>query len=108
MQRITSHDEVREILGDPLPRVADKDRNVLHAYDKKWLAASSFCLVATCGADGTCDVSPKGDPPGFTLVLDDRTIVVPERPGNRRGAGFHKPLGKPPLGLISPLPRRGG
>jgi PPOX class probable FMN-dependent enzyme len=107
MQRITSHDEVREILGDPLPRVADKDRNVLHAYDKKWLAASSFCLVATSGADGTCDVSPKGDPPGFTLVLDDRTIAVPERPGNRRADGFHNILDNPHVGLIYLLPGRG-
>ena len=107
MQTITSHAEVREILGDPLPRVADKDRNVLHAYDRKWLAASSFCLVATSGADGTCDVSPKGDPPGFTMVLDDRTIVIPERPGNRRADGFHNVLDNPHVGLIYLLPGRG-
>jgi PPOX class probable FMN-dependent enzyme len=107
MQTVTSHDELREMLGDPLPRVAGKDRKVLHAYDKMWLAASPFCLVATAGADGTCDVSPKGDPPGFTLVLDDRTIVIPERRGNRRADGFHNILDNPHVGLIYLLPGRG-
>jgi PPOX class probable FMN-dependent enzyme len=107
MQTVTSHDELRQMLGDPLPRVAGKDRKVLHAYDKMWLAASPFCLVATAGADGTCDVSPKGDPPGFTLVLDDRTIVIPERRGNRRADGFHNIVDNPHVGLIYLLPGRG-
>ena len=79
----------------------------MHAYDRKWLAASPFCLVATAGADGTCDVSPKGDPAGFTLVLDDTTIAIPERPGNRRADGFHNVLDNPHVGLIFLLPGRG-
>lgn len=107
MRDVTSHEELREILGTPLPRVADKERRALHEFDRQWLAASSFCLVATAGADGTCDVSPKGDPPGFTLVLDDTTIAIPERPGNRRADGFHNVLDNPHVGLIYLLPGRG-
>jgi uncharacterized protein len=107
MQTVTSHDELHELLGTPLPRVAGKDRKLLHAYDRKWLAASPFCLVATSGADGTCDVSPKGDPPGLTLVLDDTTIAIPERPGNRRADGFHNVIDNPHVGLIYLLPGRG-
>ena len=107
MPDVTTHDELGEILGKPLERVATKDRPSLDETAKEWLAASPFCLVATAGADGTCDVSPKGDPPGFTLVLDDTTIVIPERPGNRRADGFHNILDNPHIGLIYLLPGRG-
>lgn len=107
MPDVTTHDELRDLLGTPLERVATKDRPSLDETARAWLAASPFCLVATAGADGTCDVSPKGDPAGFTLVLDDRTIVVPERPGNRRADGFHNILDNPHIGLIYLLPGRG-
>lgn len=90
----------------PRPHAANKDRPCLHDYDKQWLARSPFCLVATSGADGSCDVSPKGDPPGFTLVLDDTTIAIPERPGNRRADGFRNILSNPHVGLIYIIPER--
>jgi PPOX class probable FMN-dependent enzyme len=106
MVEITSHDELRELLGAPLPRTASKDRTRLHERDKEWLAASPFCLIATAGADGSCDVSPKGDPPGFVTVLDDATIAIPDRPGNRRADGFHNVLGNPHVGLIHLVPGR--
>ncbi|GAA2706963.1 pyridoxamine 5'-phosphate oxidase family protein [Micromonospora olivasterospora] len=103
---ITSHEELRELLGTPTPRAAHKERTTLHELDRQWLAAAPFCLVATAGADGTCDVSPKGDPPGFTLVLDDRTIAIPERPGNRRADGYRNILDNPHVGLIYLIPGR--
>lgn len=107
MMEITSEAQLRELLGEPLPRVAGKDRSALHEYDKQWLASSPLCLIATSSADGSCDVSPKGDPPGFTLVLDDTTIAVPERPGNRRADGFRNILANPHVGLIYLIPGRG-
>ena len=103
---ITSHDELRALLGPPTPRVANKARRTLHEVDRQWLAASPFCLVATADADGNCDVSPKGDPAGFTVVLDERTIAIPERPGNRRADGFHNILDNPHVGLIYLIPGR--
>jgi PPOX class probable FMN-dependent enzyme len=103
---ISSEAELRELLGEPVPRAVTKERTRLHERDKEWLAASPFCLVATAGADGTCDVSPKGDPPGFTLVLDDTTLAIPERPGNRRADGFRNILGNPHVGLIYLVPGR--
>ncbi|MFI6227515.1 pyridoxamine 5'-phosphate oxidase family protein [Micromonospora echinospora] len=103
---ITSTEELRELLGEPTARAVTKERRVLHELDRQWLAASPFCLIATAGADGTCDVSPKGDPPGFTLVLDDRTIAIPERPGNRRADGFHNILENPHVGLVFLVPGR--
>jgi hypothetical protein len=103
---ISSETELRELLGTPMPRAVSKERIRLHDRDKDWLAASPFCLVATSAADGTCDVSPKGDPPGFTLVLDDATIALPERPGNRRADGFRNILSNPHVGLIYLVPGR--
>ncbi|MEV0699728.1 pyridoxamine 5'-phosphate oxidase family protein [Saccharopolyspora sp. NPDC050389] len=104
---ITSVDELREIVGEPLQRVVDKSRPGLHELDRQWLAASPFCLIATSASDGTCDVSPKGDPVGFTLALDDRTIAIPDRAGNRRVDGFRNVLSNPHVGLIYFIPGRG-
>jgi uncharacterized protein len=106
MLEVTSHAELREILGEPTARVAGKDRAALHERDRQWLAASPLCLMATAGSDGTCDVSPKGDPPGFTYVVDDTTIAIPERPGNRRADGFHNILDNGYVGLIYLIPGR--
>ena len=104
--QVTTEAELRQLLGHPGPGVAAKDRPLLDEYDRQWLARSPFCLVATSNADGTCDVSPKGDPPGFTLVLDDTTLAIPERPGNRRADGFRNILSNPHIGLIYIVPGR--
>ena len=103
-QEISSEQELRDLLGEPTARVRNKDRQRL---DRAWIAASPFCLVATSAADGTCDVSPKGDPAGFVAVLDDRTIAIPERPGNKRADGWRNVLSNPHVGLIFLIPGRG-
>jgi uncharacterized protein len=104
---VRSEAELRVLLGEPMSRAVTKERVRLHERDREWLAASPFCLVGTSGADGTCDVSPKGDPPGFTLVLDDSTIALPERPGNRRADGYRNILTNPHVGLLFLVPGRG-
>jgi hypothetical protein len=106
VSEITTEAQLREVLGYPAERAATKERTRLHARDREWLAAAPFCLVATAGPDGTCDVSPKGDPPGFTLVLDDATIAIPDRPGNRRADGFVNVLANPHVGLVFVVPGR--
>jgi PPOX class probable FMN-dependent enzyme len=106
MTQITSEAQLRGLLGLPTGRALTKERTVLHQRDREWLAASPFCLVATSGADGSCDVSPKGDPPGFTLVLGDTTIAIPDRYGNRRADGFRNILANPHVGLIYLVPGR--
>jgi PPOX class probable FMN-dependent enzyme len=104
---ITTEAELRELVGEVMPRAANKERPSLHENDREWLARSPFCLIATAGADGACDVSPKGDPPGFTHVIDDTTIAIPDRPGNRRVDGFRNVLANPHVGLIYLVPGRG-
>ncbi|MBM9505634.1 pyridoxamine 5'-phosphate oxidase family protein [Actinacidiphila acididurans] len=107
MREITTEAELRELVGEPHPRDAGKVRRELEALDREFLAAAPFCAVSTAGADGSCDVSPKGDPPGFALVLDERTIALPERPGNRRADGFRNILANPHVGLLFLVPGRG-
>ena len=105
--RIESVEQLVELLGEPLPRVRDKARPALHQLDRDWLAASPFCLVATSDEDGRCDVSPKGDPAGFVRVLDDTTIAIPERLGNKRADGYKNILANPHVGLLFLIPGRG-
>ena len=106
-QQITSIDELVGLIGVPLPRVANKARPVLHELDREWLAASPFCLVATSDETGACDVSPKGDPPGqLAHVIDEKTIALAERPGNRRADGYKNVLTNPHVGLIFLIPGR--
>jgi uncharacterized protein len=107
VDKITTETELAVILGEPTAAAAGKERTALDDVHRQWLAASPFCLVATSAADGSCDLSPKGDPPGFTLVLDDTTIALPERAGNRRADGFRNILANPHVGLIYLLPGRG-
>lgn len=101
---ITTEAELRALLGPPMPRAVTKDRARLTDLDREFLAASPFCLIATADAEGNCDVSPKGDPPGFARVLDDTTIAIPDRPGNRRADGFRNVLSNPRVGLIFLVP----
>ncbi|TDD02499.1 pyridoxamine 5'-phosphate oxidase family protein [Nonomuraea deserti] len=103
---IGSEDELRELLGEVMPRAVTKERVRLHRRDRDWLAASPFCLIATSDDKGACDVSPKGDPAGFVHVIDDTTIAIPDRPGNRRADGFLNVLKNPQVGLIFLIPGR--
>jgi PPOX class probable FMN-dependent enzyme len=104
---IDTLDELVAVVGVPLERVANKGRPALLDVDRAWLAASPFCVLATAAADGTCDASPKGDPPGELVhVIDDSTIALAERPGNRRADGYRNILTNPHVGLNFLIPGR--
>lgn len=108
MARITDVERLRELLGEPSGPAVTKDRSRLEPMHVAWLRASPFCLVATSAADGSCDVSPKGDPAGSLVhVVDEHTIALAERPGNRRADGFANLLENPHLGLLFLVPGRG-
>lgn len=105
--QITTASELRDLLGEPKPRAITKERTRLHEVDRTWLAASPFCMVSTSDAEGNCDASPKGDPAGQLVhVLDDTTIAIPERPGNKRADGYLNILSNPHVGVISIIPGR--
>ncbi|WP_435303896.1 MSMEG_1061 family FMN-dependent PPOX-type flavoprotein [Streptomyces phaeoluteigriseus] len=99
-----SRAELRELLGEPWPVVIEKVHDRLTDQDVGILARSPFCLLATSDAGGNCDVSPRGDGPGFTHVIDERTLALPDRPGNRRGDSFHNILDNPHAGLLYLVP----
>ena len=104
---IAGAEELRDLLGVPSGRAVTKERTRLHAVDREWLAVSPFCIVATADADGNCDASPKGDPAGHLVhVLDDTTVVIAERPGNKRADGYLNILANPHIGIISMIPGR--
>jgi len=103
---VTTESELRELLGSPSQRAIKKDVSVLDEHCRAFIARSPFLLLATASARGRCDVSPKGDAPGFVRVLDDRHLVIPDRPGNRRLDGMKNLLQNAHVGTIFLIPGR--
>ena len=105
---ITTEDELRAAIGGHASgRAVTKVRPALHPMQIEWLKASPFCVIATSDTAGNCDASPKGDPAGQLIhVLDERTIVIAERPGNKRADGYLNILANPHVGIISLIPGR--
>jgi hypothetical protein len=101
---ITSVEALEAVLGRPNERVAAKVIDTLDIHCRRFIARSPFVLVGSSDAAGNIDVSPKGDPPGFVHVLDDKTLAVPERPGNRRADTFRNLFQNPRVGLIFLIP----
>lgn len=104
---ITSEVQLRTLIGQPSALVANKHIHALDEHCRRFIARSPFLLVASVGADGRLDVSPKGDPPGFVQVLDAHTLAIPERPGNRRADTFCNLMANPAVALIFLVPGKG-
>lgn len=104
---VTTLEELVGIIGEPTARAAAKVRDRLDEDDRRWLAAARLCFVATSDGEGHLDVSPKGDPAGSLVhVLDDTTIALAERPGNRRVDGYRNILTHPRAGIVFVVPGR--
>jgi uncharacterized protein len=103
---ITSIEQLRDIIPAPKPDAYSilKQQTALDDHCRAVIAASPFMLLATAGADGRCDVSPRGDGPGFVHVIDDHTIAIPDRPGNRRVDSLENIIENPHAGLIFLVP----
>jgi uncharacterized protein len=104
-QVVTTLEELRALMGEPSETALRKDIGRLDEHCCAFIARSPFVLVATSDATGRCDVSPKGDAPGFVHVLDERHLVIPDRPGNKRFDGIRNLLENPGIGLLFLLPR---
>ncbi|MDT5339420.1 MAG: uncharacterized protein QOD90_4925, partial [Mycobacterium sp.] len=104
---VTTVDALRAIIGQPNSAAANKVKDRLSEAQQDWLAHSPLGFIATTDADGRVDVSPKGDPPGFVHVIDDTTIAIPERPGNKRVDGYVNVLQRPQVGTVFLIPGRG-
>lgn len=102
--RVTTRDQLRAIVGEVSPRAVAKDIGRLDEHCRAFITHSPFALLGTASAAGFCDVSPRGDLPGFVRVLDDHTLVLPERPGNRRTDSLSNIIENPQVGLIFLVP----
>jgi len=101
---VGSLDELRALMGEPSEIALRKDIARIDEYCRAFIARAPFVLVATADRAGRCDVSPKGDAPGFVMVLDERTLLIPDRPGNKRFDGMRNLLENPRIGLIFLVP----
>ena len=102
---ITSQAQLRELMGEPVhPIVVAKTMAALDGHCRTFIDRSPFVLISSADRDGRMDISPKGDPAGFVRVLDDRTLAIPDRPGNQRFDTLRNLIDNPQVGLIFLIP----
>jgi uncharacterized protein len=104
MTAISGADQLRSVLGEPSELVCSKVSDRLNDLTKQFVERSPFLCLATSAADGTCDVSPRGDPAGFVRILDERTLLLPDRPGNRLADSLRNVLENPHVALLFVIP----
>jgi uncharacterized protein len=103
---VASEQELRDLYGRPGERAVAKERPALNADCRAFIAHSPFLVMGTAGGDGRCDVSPKGDAPGFVQVLDEHHLAIPDRLGNNRLDGMRNIVENGHVGLIFLIPGR--
>jgi hypothetical protein len=102
--RIETVAQLREMISEPPQFMHDVKGTLILDEERAFIARSPLLLLATCGSDGRMDVSPKGDAPGFAIVEDEKTLVIPDRPGNHLAYGHLNILSNPRVGVIFLVP----
>ncbi|WP_375336619.1 pyridoxamine 5'-phosphate oxidase family protein [Cytobacillus oceanisediminis] len=97
----------REEIGQPSARAASKVITFIDEHCNDFISKSPFLTLSTSDSDGKCDVSPRGDSPGFVTVLDEQHLFIPERPGNKRMDSAHNIIANPNIGLLFLIPGLG-
>jgi PPOX class probable FMN-dependent enzyme len=97
-------DGLRSLIGEPSELVQAKVNDRLNELTRQFVERSPFLCLATSAADGTCDVSPRGDPSGFVRILDERTLLLPDRPGNRLADSLRNVMQNPHVALLFLVP----
>ena len=103
---VTSVDQFYESARQPYESQTQKFIDHIDAHCRVWIEHSTFLTMATVDKAGNMDVSPKGDPAGFVKILDDKTLAIPDRPGNHRYDGFRNILETGRVGLVFLVPNR--
>lgn len=101
---VRSLEELREVVGLPHEAVVKKSIGLISEEAKGFIAQSPLLFLSTSSGDGACDVSPRGDAPGFVHVASPRQLVIPERPGNKRVDSLCNILENPHVGLLFLIP----
>src|SRR5262252_5845610 len=107
MARLTSTDDLRRIITEPRPTTRAKILDALDEQSIEFLKRCPFALIGTTAPDGTIEVSPKGDEPGFIRVEDASTLLIPERAGNNLAFGLSNIIATGKIGLIALVPATG-
>jgi PPOX class probable FMN-dependent enzyme len=105
--KITTVEELRTHYAQPGKPALQKQRPALDQNSRNFIALSPFVLIATSDSEGRCDVSPKGDKPGFVRTLDERHLLIPDRPGNNRLDSLTNLIVNANIGLLFLIPGRG-
>ncbi len=103
-QIIETEAQLRALIGMPAELTCAKISNRLNDATRLFIERSPFVCIATSGAAGECDLSPRGDPAGFVRILDERCLLIPERPGNRLADSLRNMLVNPQVGLLFIVP----
>ena len=103
-QIVSTEAQLRALIGEPAELTSAKISNRLNAMTRLFVERSPFVCLSTSDAAGNCDLSPRGDPPGFVRILDDSTLLIPERPGNRLADSLRNILSNPYIGLLFIVP----
>lgn len=107
MPRIGTKEELRRIIAEPRPATRVKILDALDEQSIEFLKRCPFALIGTTSADGTVEVSPKGDEPGFIRVEDPQTLLIPERVGNNLAFGLNNIIDTGQIGIIALVPATG-
>jgi hypothetical protein len=100
---VKTMEQLQALYGEKNPNSVTKEIDHINNGYRKLIEAAPFVAVATCGPEGL-DCSPKGDPAGFVRILDDKTIAIPDRPGNNRIDGFRNIVRDPRVALLFLIP----
>jgi len=100
---VTSMEQLQALYGERMPASVIKEIDHINAHYRALIEAAPFVAIATCGPEGL-DCSPKGDPAGFIRILDDKTLAIPDRPGNNRIDGFRNIVRDPRIALLFLIP----
>ncbi|UII56173.1 pyridoxamine 5'-phosphate oxidase family protein [Cytobacillus spongiae] len=103
-QIVTSEEQLRELLGQPSENVSNKTISIIDTHVKEFISLSPFLTISTADRQGNCDCSPRGDSPGFVHVLDEKHLIIPERPGNKRADSLRNIVQNPKVGLLFMIP----
>lgn len=107
MARISTKEDLRRIIAEPRPATRAKILDALDEQSIEFLKRCPFALLGTTSADGTVEVSPKGDEPGFIRVEDAKTLLIPERVGNNLAFGLNNIIDTGEIGIIALVPATG-
>ena len=102
--KIQSLEQLRAVIGDEIPGLHEKNIDHVDEFARDFIEKSPLIVLSTADESGRMDASPKGDAPGFVEVLNEHTLLIPDRPGNKLAYGHQNILSNPNVGILFIVP----